>query len=209
MMRAPRPDAGFTLVEALVSLFVFGLISAGAVAMLSQSVAAQKQAAAAHENLRQLQTLRATLGADVAQFARRGLRRPDGAPGPAFAGGAQVVNPEASKATILLQMARTAAPLEPGPAGFNRVAEITYLVDGDRLVRRTRTNLSRQPDPAALEQRVMLSGVSDMKIAFYDGMVWRPDWAALGGVTPRAVAIEFVSPRYGLVRVETLVGLGE
>ena len=45
-------EAGFTLVEALVSLFVFALVAGGCVAMLGQTVEAQGRVGDAQQELR-------------------------------------------------------------------------------------------------------------------------------------------------------------
>ena len=80
---------GFTLVEMLVALFVFAMVSAGGVAMLRFSVDNQSIVRARTERFGQLQTARAILKTDISQAAsfepgglltltRRGWENPDG-----------------------------------------------------------------------------------------------------------------------------------
>jgi general secretion pathway protein J len=80
---------GFTLVEMLVALFVFAMVSAGGVAMLRFSVDNQNIVRDRTERFGQLQTARAILKTDISQAAafepgglltltRRGWENPDG-----------------------------------------------------------------------------------------------------------------------------------
>ena len=77
-MTARASDAGFTLVEALVSLLVFGLIASGAVLMLAQGVATHARVGAAQAALRDVQNARALLAADLMQYAPREIAAPEG-----------------------------------------------------------------------------------------------------------------------------------
>ena len=187
-----RADGGFTLVEALVSLFVFSLVAAGGVAMLMQSVAAQRDIGAAHESLRGVQTTRAFLTSDLAQLSARAPRLEDGGHAAAFAGGGGAMT-----------LVRTAQAVDGD--GANGLVRVIYVLEGDRLLRR----LYRQVDGgAAPEERVLMEGVRSARLAFFDGVTWFDRWDAPGALPPRAVALEVTLPRYGDVRVEAFVGLG-
>lgn len=84
-----RGDEGFTLVELLVALTIFALLSAAGVTLLSFSVRAQE---AADERLTRLAEIRragALLTSDLAQAAARLSRDEAGAARGAFTGGGQ------------------------------------------------------------------------------------------------------------------------
>lgn len=119
-------ESGFTLAEALVSLFVFSLIAAGASALMIQSVESQRRASAAHEALREVQALRALLGADLAQIAPRGVREADGTVSPAFSGGS-----EAALAAFVRVGAAPDAPL----GARTLLTRVIYRREGESLVR--------------------------------------------------------------------------
>lgn len=192
----PSSDAGFTLVEALVSLFVFSIVAGGAALLLTQTVSAQKQVAAAHESLRGLQITRALLAADLAQIAVRSVRADTGGHAPLFVGG----DAEAAMAFV-----RAAGARDASFGATNRLAYVRYVIEGDRLVRYSRAELDTGPTELG-ERRVLLEGASALKLQFFDGGRWVDAWA--GASAPKAVALEASVERYGEVRIEALVGLG-
>lgn len=79
-------ERGFTLVELLVSLFIFGMLSAAGVALLSFSVRAQEAADARLGDLADFRRAGALLTGDLAQAAPRLARDPAGNARPAFEG---------------------------------------------------------------------------------------------------------------------------
>lgn len=193
-------DAGFTLVEALVSLFVFGLIASGAVLMLMQSVETQNRVSAAEQALRELQTTRALLSADLSQLALREVREADGTARPRFVGGDE---------TTPLAFVRAAAEPDASGRAVTTLSFVQYrFVDGaiERLSRADLDAAAPEPAPA----RVLVRESEDAKFEFFDGATWRDTWGvgSAGASPPRAVALVFTSSRYGAVRIEAAVGTG-
>jgi general secretion pathway protein J len=82
-----RSEAGFTLVELMVSLMIFGMLSAAGVALLSFSVRAQEAAETRLGELAQLRRATTLMAADLGQAAARMHRDENGAQLPAFTGG--------------------------------------------------------------------------------------------------------------------------
>lgn len=193
------PDAGFTLVEALVSLFVFSLIAAGSVLMLMQSVDTQNRVGEAQAELRQVQTARALLSADLAQYVGRQVREPASVR-PRFIGG---------DADTPLAFVRAAGEPNPEQGARTSLALVEYDIVDDILVRRTRAQLDASM-PAAMAERVVLSDVADTRFEFFDGTRWHEQWLVgqHSAVPPRAVALLFRSRRYGEMRIEASVGVG-
>ena len=85
-MRAAR-EGGFTLVELMVALLIFGMLSAAGVALLSFSVSSQAAATERLGDLSQLRRASALMAADLAQAAPRVHRDESGAVRPGFVGG--------------------------------------------------------------------------------------------------------------------------
>lgn len=188
-------QAGFTLVEALVSLFVFGLIAAGATGLLIQAARAQLQAAEAHEALARLQTARSLLSGDLAQMAPRAPRSAlNAGQGPIFVGGDEEVG---------LAFVRSAMVGDGGSLPSNRLSYVAYAIENDRLLRRVRTDLIAPAAPAEDDQ-ILLEGAKNLKFAFFDGIVWHDQWIAMDGGLPRAVALTGEVPRYGPIRIAVL-----
>ncbi len=193
--QAAKEDDGFTLVEALVSLLVFSIIAAGSAVMLIQASRAQARVAEAHEALRALQVTRAVLTADLAQMAPRNPRAADGGLAPRFIGG---------DAEVALGFVRAATVREAASGATNALAYVQYVIDGDRLIRRS-SALLEMPIPAGPDDQVLLSGAQGLRFEFFDGNDWRQQWISGGGSSlPRAVALSGVAARYGAVRIEVL-----
>lgn len=193
-----RGDHGFTLVEALVSLFVFGLVATGAVAMLAQSVDTHRRVGEAEQDLREVQTVRALLVADLSQFVARQSVRSDGAPRPAFIGG---------DADVALGFVRAAAEQDPEQGALSRLIAVEYRLDEGRLLRRAYPLAGAG---ANASDRVLIEDATEARFEFFDGVTWRPQWimASSSAAPPRAVALVYTSRRYGEMRIEALTGLG-
>jgi general secretion pathway protein J len=78
---------GFTLVEMMIALLIFGIVSAAGVALLTSAVRAQAAAGRKLDDLSALQQLDAILTADLAQAVPRPTRDEAGTLRPAFEGG--------------------------------------------------------------------------------------------------------------------------
>lgn len=194
--RLPQ-EAGLTLVEALVSLFIFALIASGGVLLLSQTLQAQARVESSQDELRIVQSTRALLAADFAQIAPRAVRD----------GGAQpVVFQGVGGARPSMSFVRAAGQAGSQDRVATRLVAIEYrLDDNGNLVRITRNAID--PGPEATEQsRLLVAAPSEAQFEFNDGGAWRTDWPAVSSV-PRAVAISFILPRYGRVRLQALTGL--
>ncbi|MEZ6031025.1 MAG: type II secretion system minor pseudopilin GspJ [Hyphomonadaceae bacterium] len=198
MTRQAHPEAGFTLVEALVSLFIFALVAGGGVLLLSQTLQAQGRIETAQDELRAIQSARALLAADLAQLAPRPVRE-DGHPALAFHG---VGGAEPS-------MSFVRAAGDPGSSDriTTKLVAVEYSIDEQgKLVRSTRDAI----DPGAKadsRQRTLVAAPGETRFEFNDGAGWREDWPPSAFGVPRAVAITLTLPRYGKVRLQALTGL--
>jgi general secretion pathway protein J len=191
-------ESGFTLVEAMVSLFIFALVAGGAVLLLSQTLQAQGRVESAQEELRALQSARSLLVSDLAQITPRIMREEGQLPAVFRATGG-------AKPSMSFVRA-TGKPGSPDQISTSLVAISYFLDEQGRLVRETRDAL----DPGASaesRQRVLIAAPGETQFAFNDGTGWRDDWSASAFGVPRAVAITVNLPRYGIVRLQALTGL--
>jgi type II secretion system protein J len=207
-MTIPRgsSESGFTLVEALVSVFVFGLLAVGCVGMLATSVQTRGRLTAAEDDLRHIEVARALLSADMAQLL-------PAAPGEgvtarnAFIGqGAGVVTGRRIAFTRTVGEAGispSAGAQQPGLSGTSAI-DVEYRIDGQgRLIRRIH---SRGAGPDAVQDRILFRHAGEARFEFNDGLRWRQDWAANVVARPAAVAIVIDLPRYGSIRLSAFAG---
>lgn len=198
MKSAARSDAGFTLVEALVSLFIFALVAGGGVLLLSQTLYAQADVEEAQDGLRELQSARALLASDLAQITPRATRDPNRPPFAFHAiGGARPV------------MSFVRAQGDPGSKDqiSSSLVVVSYGLDeAGNLIRSTRTAIDPGSN-AVTQDRTILTSAGEAAFMFHDGLGWRADWPPSMSAIPRAVAIDITLPRYGRVRLQALTGL--
>jgi len=74
--RRAHNQSGFTLVEVLISLFIFSLITAGTMTALIQSLRGKDRLAASMEELNQLNAARAIMRADMSTLTLRPSHSP-------------------------------------------------------------------------------------------------------------------------------------
>lgn len=196
----PRPPAaGFTLVEMLVALLVFGLVSAAAVAVMAYAADNQGVLRARMDRLGEFQRARASLAADLAQAAPRRVRGRNGeAARNAFVGATDGSPGMRSGSAPLLALVRRGWS---NPDGEPR-ASLQYveyrIVDG-RLERSVRAALD---GAAPGEPQRLLDGIAAARIAYHERGRWNRGWAGGADALPDAVRLELELE--GIGRVEQL-----
>lgn len=188
-------SSGFTLVELMVALTIFGMLSAAGVALLSFGVRAQ---AAADEHLDDLAALRrfgATLAGDLAQAAPRVSRDEEGRPRRAFDG-------------TQSQMALVRGGWENWD-GSSRpsLQRVEYRLGNAGLERLAWHNVDAGE---ALEPVLLAQGARNLRIRYRarEGE-WRDVWdPSQLDLLPAAVEVTVDTPSAGIVRQLFLVGTG-
>lgn len=189
---------GFTLVELMVALAVFGLIAAAGVAVLGLSVDNRVAVKAFADRTAALQQSRALLKADLAQAADRPVRGADGRQGSqALVGGGD------GGALLALTRRGWSNPTGAPRASMQRVE---YRLNGDRLERRVRPMLD---GAEAGPPQVLQDGVEVATVVFIARGQESPVWVARpDGPLPEAVRLELTLRDYGEVSQLFLVGAG-
>jgi general secretion pathway protein J len=194
-MTRPR-RAGFTLVEVMIALLIFGMIAAGGVAMLSFSADNRAAMKTVSDRTTALQRARQQLKADLAQAAPRGVRDGLGRPELAFLGG---------RGELLLTLTRS---------GWSNIADrsrpslqrVDYRLAEGRLERIIHQQLDGG-EPMA--PQVLYEGVSDARVTFLSGGFESPIWPVNDQrQMPDAVRIDLTLEGYGPITQWFLVGGG-
>jgi general secretion pathway protein J len=192
MMRA----AGFTLVELLVAILLFALLSAAATGLLRFGVNARGATFARLDTLAATTRTRALLAADLGQAAPRPWRDERGAGQSAFVG---------NSGGVLLQLVRRgwrnddAAPR----ASLQRVE---YRLTGDRLERRSWPMVDGAvANPAA----TLITDITSLSVRFHNDGQWRDRWdPERRDQMPDAVELTINSRAMPMLRQVFLVGPG-
>lgn len=182
---------GFTLVEMLVALAIFGLVSAAGVTVMQFTVDNQALVRAHTGRIAAFQRTRAILKADLAQAAARRTRAQDGRPVPeSFYGSA------GDRPGLLLRLARRGWD-NPGAEPRPSVQYVEYRIVDGRLERSARPEL----DGAALgAPQVLIDRVQSASVAF----LWSGQWIENlpGGredILPQAVRLDMAIDGIGAV----------
>jgi len=190
-------QAGFTLVEMLIALTIFGMLTAGGVALLSFSVTSQEMTDRQLATLGSIRRAGALLSADLAQATARPWRDGDGRQQPAFAGA-----PGREARIMTFVRAGWDNPDQLPRASLQRVE---YRLQGNRLLRVGYTSVD---GGGAAAVTTLIDGVQQLDLRFRDREgLWRSEWqTADPAELPIAVELTVSSERFGPVRQLFLVG---
>ncbi len=192
-------ESGFTLIELMVSLFIFGILSAAGVYLLSGSVSAQGSIQGKLDGLAAVQRAAGLMTVDFAQAVPRISRTDSGALAPAFfaAGGGQ--------ADPAVQFVRTGRD-NPDALARSAVQKLEYGVVDGALVRR---GYAQVDGAAADPPAALLDHVAGVAWRFRDETgAWRADWRPTDPqAMPRAAELTVTRTGADPLRLLFLVGV--
>ena len=197
MTRSGWPGCGgFTLVEMLVALAVFGLLCAAGVAVMAHTVDNQGQVGARMDRLGELQRTRSLIRQDLAQAAIRRVRQADGsALRSAFRGA-----PLAGDGTVLEFTRRGWDNPDAQPrASLQRVR---YRLADGALVRESHEAVDGTP---VAKTQTLLTGVQSASVSYFHRGQWLPGWPGARDQLPQAVRLELGTRDFGSLQQLYLV----
>ncbi|WP_375426863.1 type II secretion system minor pseudopilin GspJ [uncultured Sphingomonas sp.] len=192
-------EQGFTLVEVLVALMIFGMIAAAGVAMLSFSVRAQGATKAKLDDVAALGRTASILSADLAQAIDRPTRDEAGTRLPAFLGEA------GGSASPMLRVVRGGWSNLDGAARPG-VQKVAYRVANGTLERLAYPMLD---GAASLAPAALVTGLADARLRYRYRGAWSDRWdGANGAPLPSAVELRLIRTDGREYRQLFLVGSG-
>jgi general secretion pathway protein J len=187
------PRNGFTLVELMVALGLFGLIAGASVAMLAMAVSTREATQGRLDVQAQLLQARALLNADLGQAVPRRWRDEAGRPQPAFA---------SDPGTGLLLRVVRAGWSNPDAAPRASLQRVEWRLADGVIERRAAPMVDGAPfgPPARL-----LKGVRRVRLRVHSGGAWGDGWPSPGTAVgpdalPQAVELVFDCPDTGQLR---------
>ena len=181
MTEVRTSEAGFTLVELLVALAIFALISVAGVTLLRSGSDTQLAVKERLEDLSRTNRLANSMESDLAQAIARPVRDAAGQPVPAF------IENDTTISGALFGFVRAGwSNFDEAPrAGLQRVA---YVLDGKAL---KRLGWPMLDGSAPGEAATLVAGVSAAEVRFRDEAgEWRGDWTANdASALPRAIEL--------------------
>ena len=198
MRKRSAAEAGFTLIEMLIALVIFGMITAAGVTLLTLTVRTQEMSERVLDTVGALRRTDALLNADLAQAAPRIRRNGDGQPVPAFTGGT---------GSDALLMAFVRRGWEDETAFRSSLQRVEYRIREGRLERWRYDAVDGEGRPVAMP---LLERVRSVRLRYRerDG-AWRDRWDPTDPARlPTAVELVSDSEGQGQVRQLFLVGSG-
>lgn len=198
------PQAGVTLIETLVALFVIALMAAAGAIMTSQTIrgarAVETRGAAATEIAAAL----STLSADLAAYAGRASQDETLAtPASLFEG-----FPPRHDGRLLVFVRNGWA--NPGDNRRSHLQRVEYLYSAGRLVRRSWASPDPGPGTPSVDQ-TLLEGLERIDMRFGRGDVWRSEWVALAGTAepaPQKAELRLTFSKDNVLTARYLIGGG-
>lgn len=190
MTRPSCPQAGFTLAETLVALFILALASSAGAALLMGATTTSQQVKAQEAAARQLDVAQSLIRKDIAALSRRAIRPADG-----FSPAGNLFGETPRGDEPFLQFVRNGW-LNPGliEARSNFQA-VRYLLRDGEIVREA----SLRPDATLgtpVSSKVLLENVETVELEFQRGGqrsdFWRGDAGQSLGALPDLIELTFV-----------------
>lgn len=191
-MSLPRRNSlsGFTLVELLVAVLVFGLLAAsayGGLNALSAAAGAQRDRSLAFAGL---QRAVATLDSDLRQLVSRRGRDREGQLLPVLSGESRIL------------LGRRAGRVNPADLPRSLLQQFEWRIERNVLVRRSWPEVDSAP-ASPTTGRTVYGQVSAVEFRFRDSSgAWHRQWPASSTpqMLPTAIEYMFESPVFGTVR---------
>ncbi len=194
-MTLARREKGFTLLEIIIAVGIFAVISALAYGGLNTVLRSAQKTEAAADELQQLQLAMSIIQQDLSQITDRPVRNEFGEREGA------VVSPGSFGRLITFTRRGWKNPAERPRSTLQRVA---YLLEDGKLIREYWPQLDAAPGVETVKYP-LLENVAEVRFRFLDEQKkWRNEWPPLSATKkilspPRAVEITIVSEQWGSI----------
>lgn len=187
MSTARAAEAGVTLVEMLIALFLIAIMATAGAVMLTQSLRGTQMVDSRGSDANRVQSMLLVIRNDLAAFANR-PSRPDGAPGPATRFEGYPVRFDGQ----ILTLVRNGWAKPDETQLRSDLQRVEYRFQDGNLVRRSWSAPDAGPGTLVAEQQLM-SNLETISVRYGKAQVWQDDWIvpAASTDTPLPDKVEF------------------
>jgi general secretion pathway protein J len=195
MSRPFRPQAGFTLLEIIIAVGIFAVVSALAYGGLNTILRTTQKTQEANRDLQSLQLAMSIIQQDLTQITNRPVRNDYGEKE------AAVLSPGTFGRLISFTRRGWKNPANRPRSTLQRVA---YLLEDETLVREYWPQLDAAPGVESIKLP-LLDGITEIKFRFLDdNQRWQTEWPPISSTQkilspPRAVEITLVTEKWGSI----------
>ncbi len=156
-MSAPRRDAGFTLVEVLIAMFIFALISAGTMTALTSTLRGKAQMNEWLDDISRIDSARALMRSDFSNLWLLPVRD---------AYGSNELYVMSGGVDNLIEFTRAGRSNPGGLDARSEFQRVSYVFENGDLIRRSLVHDNPAPQTRAID-RVLLSGLEAVSVRFH------------------------------------------
>lgn len=168
-MRQFIPDnKGFTLVELLIAIFIFTIISVIALNSFMSAMKSKEKVVEVVDDLTKIQTAYVVIKRDVSQIVNRAILTQRGINSPAVISGVQHQSAKKVWGSNMLEFTRMGnKPLVSNNQKVSNLVRIAYYFDGNTL-RRINFRELDQTKGELIDSKEIMKDISDFRIKFID-----------------------------------------
>jgi len=201
MRKMLRGDLGFSLVETMVATFIFALVSASGVMILSGYQEGRLSLIDADERLAQIEIARSLIRADLLAAVERPVRDELGGKSASFEGGDHLPKGERMR---LVRNGHLGALVNGKTSALER---IEFRLENGEFLRRSYRRTDITPEPTT-QDKVLLTGLNSVDIRFEADGTWTPVWDSglSAGALPKLAEFKLVFAGGRILTMMFLVG---
>jgi len=201
-MNSPsKSEAGFSLIETLVALFIIATLAVSGATLLVQTLQSGKQVERRMSDLRAFQIAHALLKEDLAALVPRATANSDTFAKPFIFGTSQIDDRN------LLTFTRNGWQILPGETGRSDLQRITYRFEDGALIRTAWIRPDATSETPKVTHR-LIEGLDNVSVQYRVGNLWLQEWQTgrMPSEAPSAIEITFDVPERGRLTQVFLTG---